>query len=344
MQCMLGKQFGGAERSFVDLCAALATRGHEVLALCESRALVRPYLENIEKVTTHQVTVSGSWDILAQRRIRNIVDGFRPQIFQAHLARAAHLAAPAAKAFNIPTLAKTHNYVNLKYYTAVDHLVPTTIKQQQYLETLGVAAPRLTRIPNFSAMTSMTPRDQPQIGELRLIALGRLVHKKGFDVLLEALAIVRATGALVTLEIAGDGPEKPKLQTLTDQLRLSSAVAFLGWQASVEGCLAQADAFILPSRAEPFGIVCLEAMALGVPIVATRTDGPLEILDSETAILVERESVEALARAILLTVNEPTAARRRAVAARERFDQLYCEEAVVAQYLSLYNRLLVPRD
>jgi glycosyltransferase involved in cell wall biosynthesis len=339
-QVMLAKRFGGAERSFVDLCRALARRGHDVLAICEQRGEALRYVEQIPGVVCRTVTVRGVWDFLARRAIKQSLQDFGADIAQMHLARAAHLAGPAACSLAIPTLAKTHNYVNLKYYRAVNHLVATTSKQYEFLRAAGVPAARVSRIPNFSAIAPPAGKKRESRGAvLEVVAIGRLVHKKGFDVLLRALSVVRRKGIVANLTIAGAGPERDALVRLCGVLELNDAVTLLGWQDDVAGCLFPADVFVLPSRDEPFGIVCLEAMALDIPIIATRTDGPCEILDADSAILVACDDIDALAEALEAVAADPDRAVRRAVAARERFGRCYSEEVVVSQYLALYAHL-----
>ena len=337
---MLGKEFGGAERSYIDLCSALSARGHEVLAICESRARVRAYLERIEGLTVRSINVFGPWDYLAALSLKSHIKGFKPSIVQAHLARAASLGGRAAQSLGISSIAKTHNYVNLKYYRRINHLVPTTAKQEAYLLANGISRDNLSQIPNFSSIAPK-PRAQPTLGDaLRVVAIGRLVHKKGFDVLLKALAAALQRGLNLRLEIAGDGPELTTLKNLAAELNLGSKLTFLGWQASVESCLARADVFVLPSRDEPFGIVCLEAMAVGIPIITTRTDGPMEILDSDTALLVDIEDVSGLTQALADVLSNQVLAEDRAAAARAKFNAYYSEEIVVQQYLALYQRLV----
>jgi len=339
-QIMLAKRFGGAERSFVDLCRALARRGHDVLAICEQRGEALRLVQQVPGVLCHTVTVRGAWDFLARRAIKQHLQEFGADIAQMHLARAAHLAGPAARGLGIPTLAKTHNYVNLKYYRAIDHLVPTTSKQDEFLQAAGIPAARVSRIPNFSAIGSPVGKERNPRGDvLEVVAIGRLVYKKGFDVLLRALAAVRRKGVVFDLKIAGTGPEKDALARLCGDLELHDSVTFLGWQDEVDSCLSPADVFVLPSRDEPFGIVCLEAMALAVPIIATRTDGPCEILDENSAILVECDDVDALADALAAVAADPDEARQRAALARERFEKYYSETVVVSQYLALYAHL-----
>lgn len=114
-QIMLAKQFGGAERSFVDLSSALADRGHEILAIVEQRSVAVTQLPTHPNIKCASVRCRGVWDLLCKRRIQRCLAHFAPDLAQTHLARAAHLGGGAARKRNIPTLAKTHDLVDLKY-------------------------------------------------------------------------------------------------------------------------------------------------------------------------------------------------------------------------------------
>ncbi len=130
----------------------------------------------------------------------------------------------------------------------------------------------------------------PRSGPLRLVFMGRLVPLKAVDVTLHALARVLAEhgAGAATLDILGDGPERPALESLTDALGLRSSVRFHGFlpQSVCAGHLAQADALILASLHECGGAVVLEAMAMGLAVIASDWGGPAEYLDETCGIRV----------------------------------------------------------
>ncbi len=336
-QIMLAKSFGGAERSFVDLSCELCARGHEVLAVAAPRGRALELLSDTAGVTLHTVTVRGSWDILAQGRIRRALQAFAPVVVQCHLARAAHLGGRAAAAVGVPSLAKTHNYVNLKYYRDIGHLVPTTVSQRDFLLAHGWEPQRITQIPNFSALQALSKA--PRTDTRRLLSMGRFVAKKGFDVLITALAQLHREGIDCRLTLAGDGPQRNALMNLVARSGLSAKVDFPGWVDNVAALLARADVFVLPSRDEPFGIVLLEAMAAGVPIVCTTTSGPEEILDAGSARFVAVNDAPNLAAAIAELLADAASAAALGHAAQDRFATTYAAAVVVPQYEALYERL-----
>ena len=137
---MLARKFGGAERFYVDLTNGLARRGHEVLAISNVRSKAALRLEKRANLQCGSVRVLGPWDPLAPRNILKLVRDFAPDIIQTSLGRAAHLAGPAARQLNIPLVAHTHDFVDLKYFRSATVFTPTTRAQRDYLANQGIGA------------------------------------------------------------------------------------------------------------------------------------------------------------------------------------------------------------
>jgi len=173
-----------------------------------------------------------------------------------------------------------------------------------------------------------------------LLALGRLVHQKGFDILLRAFRLAMHHGlAGHDLLLAGDGPERDTLGRLATALGLENRVYFLGAteRSTTARLFAGCSFFVLPSRREPLGIVNLEAMASGKAVLAARVGGVPEIVeDGVSGLLVEPGDADALARAILrLATDAPLRARLGAAGkdAAKRFNW----PDVAASYARLYR-------
>ncbi len=170
-----------------------------------------------------------------------------------------------------------------------------------------------------------------------LVAVGRLMPKKGFDVLLQAMDLLRASGSSPHLTLIGDGPERVRLEDQVRRLMLDSVVEMCGPKdrAAVRQAIHASRLVVIPSRQEPFGMVALEAMAEGKPVVATRAGGLPEVLDGAAAQLVEPGDAAALAEAIrgLLSRigSDPLfGADNRAVAA------CFSLERMTDRYLAIY--------
>jgi glycosyltransferase involved in cell wall biosynthesis len=185
-------------------------------------------------------------------------------------------------------------------------------------------------------------RGEPGGLPVRFVFVGRLVDWKGVDLLLEAWSTLREPWRY-RLEVVGDGPERAKLEDLCGRLGLSPWVEFSGFQPP-EGCarrLARSDALILPSLVECGGSVVLEAMATGLPVIATDWGGPADYLDETCGILVDAGTragfLAGLASAVERLGGDPELRRRMGAAGRLRVGP-YSWEAKVERFLEIYRR------
>lgn len=338
-QLMLSQGLGGAERYFVDLCGALADRGHAVQAIFHRDFVARNELEKHPNIACVPVRIWASWDPGARRTIREQVRQFSPQVMQAHLARGARIGGAVCSSLNVPLTVKTHNRVNLKYYPNVDHFIATTAAQKAYLAEHGIAPDRVSIIPNFSALAAVDNVATVH-NPIQFCSYGRMVKKKGFDNLLRAFRLFLDRGNQGRLQIGGDGAARGALEKLTSELNLNAHVAFAGWITNPAQILDACDVFVLPSLDEPFGIVLLEAMARGKAIIATRTQGPLEIFDDSTAWLVDIGDDNALADALGYAAQHPDMVTEKSIAALRCFKQTYASEAVIPRILNVYEAML----
>jgi len=195
-------------------------------------------------------------------------------------------------------------------------------------------------VPNFSRVPAVDRVRYSGSGRpVKLLSYGRYVHKKGFDILLQAFARLRTNGVDAELVIYGAGPCFADLERLCKELGLRECVKLNGWVDDIQGTLDQSDLFILPSRDEPFGIVMLEAMARGVPIVTTRTQGPVQVLDDSMACFAADCSPEALYNALARAVKNPDERIEKARRALELYRNTYIADAVLPRILDVYRKI-----
>jgi glycosyltransferase involved in cell wall biosynthesis len=187
------------------------------------------------------------------------------------------------------------------------------------------------------------PPEQPVQAAADVVAVGRLIEKKGFDVLLRALA---ATGAQwERAVIVGDGPQRSALEALCDELGLAGRVTFRGALPHAEalGCIGQARVFCLPARPAKDGdsdampVVIREAMARGVPVIASRLAGIPESVDDHVGWLVEPGSVDGLAAALRAALTDPAERERRGHHARERASRRWTFTQQAQQLLDVFG-------
>ena len=340
-QVMLDPNYGGAQRYFADLCLELAGRGHSVLSIIRKNSVVEADLISIDNIEVAVINNRFGWhDPFATHQIKVALNRFQPNIVEAHLARAAFLAGKIKPAGKWPLIAKTHNNINGKYYRNMDVIVPFTAQAAKAEHHSNVSQQKFaTVIPNFSRLQPVSTVGKPARIE-KLFAAGRFVEKKGFSILMEALAELKSTETNFSLQIAGDGPEFHSLRALSTELGINENVQFLGRRNDIPNLMKNADLFVLPSLREPFGIIVLEAMAMGTPIIATRCEGPLEILDDQSAILVDKGKKSALLHGLLEAIQDPDGCWLRAQNALTLYKSFYAADAVVPKILALYDDVI----
>ncbi len=338
-QLMISKGFGGAERLFIDMSLALAETGVKVQAICHTDFVKKSALHH-SNIDMCDVNVRGAWDIFAARKITHAIRDFQPAVIHSHLARGAWFAGRAARTLGIPLAVNLHNYVKLKYYRDAAMFVPGTEDQKQYLMQHGIAAQRIQVIPHFSLLNPVAQLRSGDNACPVFVSVGRMVKKKGFDVLLQAFKIIRDRGLAARLIIGGDGPERAALLALVQHLGLASHVEFHGWVEDVAAFLDSGDIFVLPSLDEPFGIVVLEAMARGKTIISTKTKGPVEVLNDHMAYFAEVGDTESLAHAMTAMLGDVPTRLSKAAAALASYRSHYSKQAVVPQFIDLYQRMI----
>jgi len=176
----------------------------------------------------------------------------------------------------------------------------------QCLPALGRAASRMKVIHNGVDLAEFRPVAAPRTAAT-LLTIASLDPWKGIDVLLRAMPVVRQQLPAARLTIAGTGPARGELEALSAALALEDCVEFLGYQdrGNVRRLLATCSVFVLPSLSEPFGLVVLEALAAGAPVVASKVGGIPEIVEHGVhALLASPGDERALAHAIVLTCTD----------------------------------------
>jgi glycosyltransferase involved in cell wall biosynthesis len=215
------------------------------------------------------------------------------------------------------------------------------------LRRFGVARDRIHVIPN--GWNGRVPPSDPATARKALGAppdrfvigwVGRLIPVKGADVFLQALAQI--SDVSISASIVGDGVERGRLeqQSRSLGLELGRRVTFHGQVDDASRLFPAFDAFVLSSRSEGTPLVLPEAIAAGVPVIATAVGGVPDLVGTDGALLVPPEQPAALANAIRSTYANPDAARQRAAAARRRLETEFGPEQWLERYERVYHACL----
>ena len=344
---------GGAERVIVTLANCWAARGWRVTLITFEPAGTTPYYQVDPRVALRQLGIAsvGSplWRAIWQnvRRIRALRQALRvadPDLAISFLAKINVLTVLASRGLGFPVVVSERNNLERQRFRGMW----TRLRQRLYgtaycvvTPSRGVLEKLLGRDPRTRTRNSESGRPRPPAaraprGSGRLVAVGRLVHQKGFDLLLRAFAKIAPEHPDWTLTIWGEGEQRPALEGSSTALGLAGRVRLPGLTERPGQWVEATDVFVLSSRYESFGNVITEAMAAGLPVVAFDCPwGPGDILrHGEDGLLVPPEDIDALAAAMGRLIVD-AALRERLGAAAARNVRRFAREAILAQWDSL---------
>jgi glycosyltransferase involved in cell wall biosynthesis len=270
--------------------------------------------------------LSAAWQVVRRVAVlRRALREAAPDIVISFLTRTNIMAVLATRGMGMPVIVSERNNPELQAFGPVWNWLRARLYPRAFClvtmteGALGFFPPEMRErgrvIPN--------PVDLPANWRERrggnvLAAVGRLVPQKGFDLLLQAFAEIAPRFSGWTLVIWGEGEERARLERQRDSLGLRDRVRFPGVSERPGVWVETADAFVLSSRYEGWGIVLLEAMAAGLPVVSFDCEwGPRDMVeDGVDGLLVPREDVTALARALAAVLGDPTLRARLGTTAR----------------------------
>ncbi|MDQ7781102.1 MAG: glycosyltransferase family 4 protein [Planctomycetota bacterium] len=224
-------------------------------------------------------------------------------------------------------------------------VVRNAVDVERIEEELAACAGRDVAPADIRAAVRRTVRESLGVPQTDFVVgvAGRLTSEKAVDVVIRAVREILSGRSDCALIVAGDGPERPRLQELARSLGIEAKTRFLGMRRDLSRVLACLDVFVLPSLYEGFGLVILEAMAAGAPVIATRVGGVPEIVeDGVTGLLVPAAHPGALADAIWKVASDKSFARALADRAgshvRRHFNMASMIDTVENLYFSLVER------
>jgi len=360
---------GGSGVVATELGLALARRGHQVHFVCYAL----PYrLGRVPAgVTFHEVTFPSyplfqhpPYSLALASHMADVAAHHGLDLLHVHYAIPHAVSALLAKEIlgGGPKLVVTLHGTDITVVGADPAFLPvvrwalekaeavTAVSQalaEQTKEVIGTTRP-IEVIPNFVDANRCDPALQAAY-RMRLSPDGApvLVHASNFRPVkrvLDVVDIFRRVHRVLPCHLAmiGDGPDRPSAERAVRQWGLAAWVDFLGNVSPVEGVLGAGDVFLLPSQEESFGLAALEAMACGVPVVASAVGGlPEVVVQGQGGFLFPLGDVEAMAQKVLELLQQPQELARQKVLARARA-QAFAQDQVVSRYEALYQSLLSP--
>ena len=360
--------FAGTERHMLDLGVGLRDLGVGVTMSCP---VPSPLAQRAAAAGLGVVAIPkrGRLDWRAVRTVRRLVRDGRVDVVHAHNGRTALLAALAVRLAGRGRCVATQHFLTPCYVTRrglkawlstrvhrwVDrrthHLIAISDATCQGSLTRGEAdAGGITVVPNGirdpeAASLASTAEVRRSLGIKAdvplVVCVARLEREKDVGSLVSAMALVKASVPTARCVVAGGGSQEDALRARVRREGLEDTVELLGFRDDAMAVIAASDVFVLPSLAEPFGLVLLEAMALGKPVVSTAVGGPLEIVvEGETGHLVAAGSPPELANVLIKLLNDSTARERMGSAGRRRFVERFTAGRMARDVLAVYRRTL----
>lgn len=347
---------GGSERHLLTLLPALRERGVDAcfLGLDVAGSDAPRFYAELERAGIPCAHVRCGADVsvrLAAATLR-AVRAARPDLVHTHLVHADVYGSMAAQALRLPLVSSRHNddryllgpfrYVDRAFARPARRIVAISDAVRAFLVRAGLPSRKLVTIrygldslPAARSEISPAGLGVPPSAPL-VLAIGRLVPQKDHATLLEAFALVRRAHPEALLAILGTGPLEGETRALAASLGIEEAVLLPG-RVETRDWLERADVFAHTSRWEGFGLVLLEAMLAGLPVVATRVSAVPEVVaDGETGMLLEPGDAAGIGAALSRVLGERELARSLGEAglrrARERFSVARMTEETIAVY------------
>jgi glycogen(starch) synthase len=295
--------------------------------------------------------------------------GWRPEVVHAHDWLVAHAAANLRAAFEVPIVATMHATEAGRHqgwlpddFSASIHAIEwwltfesrRVIACSQHMRwevtrLFELPAEKVDVLPNGIDLSEWTT-DPDEVAAARrsfgaegplVLFAGRLEWEKGVHTLVEAMPRLRRRFPGVRLVVVGKGSQQEMLEDLARRLRVSRSVVFAGWltEGGLRSVSAAADVAVVPSVYEPFGLVALEAAALGTPLVVADTGGLTEIVEhGETGLVFPALDAAALADAVSEVLRDEVLARRVVRASRAVVERDYSWPTIAASTVTVYER------
>ncbi|MCP5375243.1 MAG: glycosyltransferase family 4 protein [Rickettsiaceae bacterium] len=334
---MMSRDLGGIQQSFLDYSTALKNEGEEVIDITSSFARINEKLP-----TSIKLPNLFQWCIFSKIYLRILIAIYRPDILLAHGGRAISFAC-SFKPSSLPLIGIAHNYKTRRLQKC-DYVISVTNILIDYLAHHGFNRNNIFHIPNMIKVTQGY-REKQYKKPLIIGSFGRFVAKKGFNYLIEAIALLKNQGHNINLLLGGAGEEEPILRKLVTRLNLLNEVTFLGWIEDKEKFFKRIDIFCLPSTSEPFGIILLEAIENSTPIVATKSGGPGEIIrDKQDGLLTEIESGADLAEKLSMLILNQEEANKLSSSAYLRLIENYEIKIVGKKLVNILNNIYTKRS
>jgi len=351
---------GGYHIHVRDLATVMKARGHEPIVVMGGEG---PFVDDLVErgipyfSSRHLIREVRPWkDAAAFAELRSILKRVQPDLVSTHGAKSGSLGRAVSRSLNIPVITTAHGW---SFTTGVPAASARLYRWGEWI-TMACAA-RVITVSEYDRQLALQHRvarpeqlitvhngmrdidrgllARPEHAPPRIVMIARFEPQKDYATLLRALARLRDSAW--ELELIGDGPLRPDMEGLSNQLGIGDRVQFLGARRDVAQRLAQAQLFVLSSNWEGFPRTILEAMRAGLPTIASDVGGVSEsVVEGTTGFIVRQGDVDNLQDRLAVLIGDAQLRATMGNAARARFEEHFTFEQMLERTLAVYREVL----
>lgn len=362
---LFGDGVWGVENYVYNLLGSSRASSIKPLIVCTSQGSISQKFSDTD-VDMNFVPVRGYADFSSMGELAKFFETHHVDIVHVHLGLDSFVGTIAAKLAHLPVIMSVHfdqpnymsygamarrswNALQILKNKSIAHFLPITQNvANELMSREAVAAEKVTvvhpGIPVFEIDRDCRDQIRTDLGaaadDVVVVGVGRLVPEKNFDCLVDAFSKIQKKQK-IKLWIVGDGAQRPEIEAMIERLQLQDNIKMLGYRNDVKKLLASADMFVLPSKAEPFGMAAVEAMMSELPVIGTIGPGLSTIVDSNvTGLLVPPDDPDELAKAIEKLAEDSNLRRSLGLAGKERAIATFSSDGMAEKIVAIYHDIL----
>ncbi len=344
----------GGQNQVLLSAQGMAAAGHDVVVACQKGGVLEERARGAG-LAVEALSFQGDISPAAVVGLRDLARRLRPQVVHAHDPHAVSTALLVARLASGPRLLAGRRVdfhlrgaLSRWKYRSCQRVIAASRAIAQVLEADGIASPRVRVVYEGVPLREPQPGGRQALESLGVPAgapvvgnVAALTDHKDHRTLLEAMAIVRRSLPEACLVIVGDGELRSALEARARALGLVEAVIFAGFRSDLDRLIPAFTVFCLSSHLEGLGTSLLDAMAFGLPIVATAAGGiPEAVVEGVTGRLVPPRDPQALAQALVAVLTDDPRRAEMGRAGRRRFEERFTAERMVGETLAVYQEVL----
>jgi glycosyltransferase involved in cell wall biosynthesis len=343
--CSASRLIYGAAHSLSTLAAAQRAAGKSVEILSFKGKAFGSEMRSLG-FTVHEVPVRAKVDPFAIAAIRRLIERRRYDIVQTHLSTSSVIGSLAARKAGVPCVATVHGMSSKYSFAFADHLIGVSEGVKRHLASQGVPNDRISVVYNGLVlppkMEQAEARRRLQIPQDAIVVgtVSRVTPLKGVDDAIRAVAILAHQEPRLLYIVVGEGDALHSCMALARDLGIADRIRFEGYRKNVPAYLAAMDCFVFPTHREAMGIALVEAMAAGLPCVASDVDGIPEVLPPGTGLLTPARNPASLAAGVRRVLDSTELAEALGSAARKRAQEVFSADAMERSTDWVYREML----